>query len=125
TWRNVSGPIDVPAAVLVSGADPSIVVAAGTNGVFRSDDAGATWQLAAGLPKTLDIADLLADPLDPNVLYLGALCDTSPGPGVYKSTDGGRSFASTTSSLPFAQHCVEHLTLDPAAPDHLFLRFNY
>jgi len=125
TWRNVGGPIATPAAVAVSGADPNIVVAAGTNGVFRSDDAGATWQLAAGLPKTLDIADLLIDPRDANVLYLGVDCNTSPGPGVYKSADGGRSFASTTSSLPSTQKCVEHLTLDPAAPDHLFLYFNY
>ena len=42
----------------------------------------------------------LADPRDPNVLYLGVDCNTSPGPGVYKSTDGGRSFVSTTSGRP-------------------------
>jgi photosystem II stability/assembly factor-like uncharacterized protein len=128
TWRNVSGPIDAPDAVVVSGADPNIVVAAGANGVFRSDDAGVTWQLGAGLPKTVDTGDLLADPRDPNVVYFGNGCYTSPEvspPGVYKSTDGGRSFASTTSNLPLAQQCAEHLTLDPAVPDRLFLFFNY
>jgi len=123
TWRNVSGPIVTPAAVVVSKADPNVVAAAGANGVFRSDDAGATWQLAIGLPKSLEIAALLADPRDPNVLYLGGRCYSSPG--VYKSTDGGRSFALTTKGLDFWRQCVEHLTLDPAAPDHLFFWYLY
>jgi photosystem II stability/assembly factor-like uncharacterized protein len=123
TWRNVSGPIDAPAAVAVSSADPNVVIAAAAKGVFRSDDAGSTWQLATGLPKTLDVADLLLDPRDPNIVFLGGRCYASPG--VYKSADGGRSFALTTGSLPLAQQCVEHLTFDPAAPDHLFLFFSY
>lgn len=59
---------------------------AGTlEGVFRSDDAGATWKLIspAGSKEIHEVESLAIDPKDPNILYAG----TWHLP--WKTTDGG------------------------------------
>jgi photosystem II stability/assembly factor-like uncharacterized protein len=63
-------------------------------GVFKSADAGNTWQFL-GLEKTVSIGRILVDPLDNNNVYLAAV-GSYFGPnderGVYKSTNGGVSW---------------------------------
>jgi photosystem II stability/assembly factor-like uncharacterized protein len=61
------------------------------NGLYRSDDAGATWTLASGQPNLITrpfyYTTLTADPTNADVVYAGA-------EGFFKSTDGGRTFRS-------------------------------
>jgi photosystem II stability/assembly factor-like uncharacterized protein len=65
-------------------------------GVFRSVDAGASWQQAAsGLPD--EGCDLTTDPRLTQVVY--AVCDET----VFKTTDSGRRWAPLTLPAP-AQH---------------------
>ena len=65
------------------------VWAAGHNVLAKSSDGGLSWEDAepAGLPG-LDVHGFAADPRDPNRLYAAIA-----GEGVYRSTDGGRSFS--------------------------------
>ncbi|MGH9423932.1 MAG: WD40/YVTN/BNR-like repeat-containing protein, partial [Thermoanaerobaculia bacterium] len=125
-WSNVTGPMIEPAAVIIGGADPNGIVAAALNGVFRSDDGGATWQLAAGLSSAVFVARMLADPRDPNVIYLASYSypNLSAG-GVFKSVDGGRTFNGASNGLGTPQQAIAGFALDPAAPDHLFLWYLY
>jgi photosystem II stability/assembly factor-like uncharacterized protein len=64
------------------------------NGVYKSTDAGVTWQ-HLGLAETRRIARILIDPRNPDVVLLAAM-GRSFGPneerGVYRSADGGRSW---------------------------------
>lgn len=63
-------------------------------GVYRSLDAGRTWQLM-GLEGTRNIHRILVDPNNPNVVYVGAQGSAwgeSTERGVFKSTDGGKSW---------------------------------
>lgn len=63
-------------------------------GVFRSDDSGATWR-HVGLEGTHRIGRIVLDPKDPKVAYvgaLGALYTRNPERGVYKTTDGGKTW---------------------------------
>ncbi|MFZ1755164.1 MAG: hypothetical protein WAU10_15545 [Caldilineaceae bacterium] len=54
-------------------------------GVFRSNDAGATWQqVLACNPCANGFTDLLMEPGNPQILYAA-----NAGVGVFKSTDGG------------------------------------
>jgi len=84
----------------------------GARGLFMTTDGGKTWQkLAGGLPddgKTGAI-DLIMDPSDPNVLYAGLwqrirrpyrFDSGGPNGGIFKTTDGGRSWTKLTEGLP-------------------------
>lgn len=64
------------------------------DGMYRSDDGGATWQ-HLGLRECQQIASIIVDPKDENRLFVAVLGHPY-GPnterGVYHSTDGGRTF---------------------------------
>ncbi len=63
------------------------------DGVWRSTDAGGTWE-HMGLEETWHIGRIVVDPRDPDVVYvaaLGNLWDRNKGDrGLFKSTNGGR-----------------------------------
>jgi photosystem II stability/assembly factor-like uncharacterized protein len=64
------------------------------NGVFKSTDAGVSWE-AMGLPTTGSISKIVLDPVDDNTVYvaaMGPLFRNDSNRGVYKSTDGGQSW---------------------------------
>ncbi|HKW44636.1 MAG TPA: hypothetical protein VJN22_03205, partial [Candidatus Eremiobacteraceae bacterium] len=61
------------------------------DGVWRSQDGGATWR-HMGLDGTFVITRILVDPTNPKTILVGALGDTSKDSaqrGVYRSSDGG------------------------------------
>jgi len=64
------------------------------DGVYKSVDGGKTWA-HMGLDKTFQIGDIVINPDDPDVVYVGALGRLF-GPneerGLYKTTDGGKSW---------------------------------
>ena len=66
----------------------------GGYGIYKSIDAGKTWQLM-GLEKTRHIHRIIIDPVNSDIVYVGAI--GSPwGPheerGVYKTTNGGQTW---------------------------------
>lgn len=66
---------------------------AGT-GMFKSTDAGKTWQFI-GLPESHHIARVVIDPKDENTVYvaaMGHLYSENPERGLYKTTDGGKTW---------------------------------
>jgi photosystem II stability/assembly factor-like uncharacterized protein len=65
------------------------------NGVYRSDDGGAHWR-SIGLANTFQIGRILVHPADADTLYVAALGHAygpNPERGVFRSRDGGRSWA--------------------------------
>ncbi|HRW98777.1 MAG TPA: glycosyl hydrolase, partial [Cyclobacteriaceae bacterium] len=64
------------------------------NGVYKSSDAGKTWK-KMGLEKSYRISRVIVHPTDTNIVYVGVLGHTH-GPqqekGVYKTTDGGKTW---------------------------------
>ena len=92
-------------AVAVAPSDPNIIyVGSGEglqrpdlsvgDGIYKSIDAGKTWQ-HLGLREARQIGAVIVDPNDPNRVFVAALGHPY-GPnderGVFRSTDGGRSF---------------------------------
>lgn len=64
------------------------------NGVYKSTDGGVTWQ-HMGLEPTKYISRIVIDPNDNNTVYVGALGDLwgfSQDRGLYKTTDGGKTW---------------------------------
>lgn len=90
------------------------------NGVYRSTDAGLTWQ-HLGLDGTLHIGRIRLHPSDPGVAYvaaLGNLWAPSRDRGVYKTVDGGRTW---TQSLTIDTLTgVVDLVMDPTDPNTLY-----
>jgi photosystem II stability/assembly factor-like uncharacterized protein len=90
------------------------------NGVYRSTDAGKTWT-HLGLENTRHIGRVRVHPTNPDIAYvaaLGNLWAPSPDRGVYKTTDGGR----TWTKVLFVDSLtgVVDLTLDPSNPVVLY-----
>ena len=64
------------------------------NGVYKSTDGGETWK-NMGLPESHHIGRILIDPNNSNVVYvaaLGKLYSENPERGLYKTTNGGKSW---------------------------------
>lgn len=67
-------------------------------GVWKTDDYGRTWNPIFDDQPTGSVGDVAVSPTNPNILYVGSgeglhRPDLSVGDGVFKSTDGGKSWA--------------------------------
>jgi len=135
-WKPIFDDVHVPSigAIAVAASNPSIVyVGTGHNllgkGVYKSTDAGGTWQ-HAGLDDSKYITALLVDPRDPNVVLAGVGSggnfgtmvyynnNPSPARGVFRTTDGGRTWTQTLTQGPGAS--VVDLVGDPSDPGVVF-----
>jgi photosystem II stability/assembly factor-like uncharacterized protein len=93
-------------AIAVSESNPDIVYVGGGefpirgnvshgDGVYKSIDAGRTWSYV-GLVETRHIAKIRVHPRNPDIVYvaaLGPVFGPSPSRGVFKSSDGGKSWS--------------------------------
>jgi photosystem II stability/assembly factor-like uncharacterized protein len=89
-------------------------------GVYRSDDGGKTWQ-QRGLADTRHIGRLWIDPRNPDVVLvaaLGHIFGPNPERGVFRTTDGGRSWQKVL--FVNDDTGAVDLAADPAAPDTVF-----
>ena len=90
------------------------------DGVFRSDNAGRSWR-SAGLAATHTISALVVDPGNPAVVYaasMGHVFKSNPERGVFKSTDGGRSWHKIL--YVNARTGAIDLVMDPTNPQVLY-----
>jgi photosystem II stability/assembly factor-like uncharacterized protein len=80
--------------------------------IFRSDDRGATWRVAGTLPISSPggVAVLLVDPRTPDRVYAGTYF------GLFKSVDGGRSWARSQAGLPSTYGSPSSILSLAAAP---------
>jgi photosystem II stability/assembly factor-like uncharacterized protein len=78
-------------------------------GVFKTTDGGETWNKVLYEGELVGANDLVVDPENPDTLYATLWyrirkpwSDPVPGPGggIYKSTDGGESWARLSKGLP-------------------------
>lgn len=93
------------------------------DGVYRSDDGGATWS-NIGLRESGQIGKLVVHPTNPDVLYVaaqGQYYADNPERGVYKTTNGGQTW---TQSLGVVVDGVAvgatDIVMDPGDPDVLY-----
>jgi photosystem II stability/assembly factor-like uncharacterized protein len=89
-------------------------------GMYRSDDTGHTWT-HLGLDSTQMIAYVDVDPTNPNRLFVAALGHPY-GPnaqrGVFRSTDGGRSFDKVLYKDEYTS--ANEVRIDPSNPNTVY-----
>src|SRR5215510_1686393 len=125
-------PVQAIGALALAASNPNVVWA-GTgeawtirdsdvtgDGVYKSTDAGATWT-NMGLTETGRIGKIIVHPTNPEIVYVCAL-GRATGPqqerGVYKTTDGGRTWQRT---LFADEHTgCSGLSMDAKDPNVLF-----
>src|ERR1044071_3536013 len=115
-WKSVNGgttykpvfdkqPVQSIGAIAIDPKNPKVVwVGSGEawmrnsvsigDGIYKSTDGGDNWT-NVGLPNSEHIAKILIDPTDTNTVYAcvpGKLWSDSDDRGVYKTTDGGKSW---------------------------------
>ena len=107
TWEPISDSVAVAAvgAVALAPSNPAIVwMGTGDQanarssysgqGVFKSTDAGRTWQLT-GLPDSHHIARIVVHPTNPDIVYvaaMGHLFSRNEERGVFRTRNGGKTW---------------------------------
>lgn len=126
SWENISdgfygGSIG---SITVSPSDPNVIYVGGGektvrgnvsygSGLWKTEDAGKTWY-SCGLLTSRHIARVRVHPTNSDIVYaavLGDLFKDSQDRGVYKSTDGGKTWKKTLFANPSAG--AVDLCIDP------------
>jgi len=125
--------------ITISSKDPNVVYVAvigplykegGMRGVFKTTDGGKTWsQVLKGDNATTGFIDIVSDPLNPDIVYAAAydrlrrawnIRESGPGSAVYKTSNGGKTWAKLTSGLPSGEIGRIGLAIFPENPKVLY-----
>jgi photosystem II stability/assembly factor-like uncharacterized protein len=90
------------------------------DGVYKSLDSGSTWR-KVGLADTRHIGKIVIHPADPNTVYVAAvghLWGSNPDRGVFKTTDGGKTWKKIL--YKDENTGAIDLVMDPRNPDVLY-----
>ncbi len=133
TWVPIfdSAPVGSIGALALAPSDPRIIyvgtgeadmrsdIAQGA-GLFRSSDSGHTWQ-PIGLEDSQQIGRILVDPTHPDVVLVAALghpYGANEMRGVFRSTDGGKTWQRTL--YKDADTGAIDLAAEPGAPERVY-----
>ncbi|MEO7997731.1 MAG: glycosyl hydrolase, partial [Gemmatimonadaceae bacterium] len=134
TWGNITdGKSDISSvgAITVAPSDPNVIwVGTGESqlredltygtGVYRSTDAGQTWQFL-GLGETQQITTIRVHPGNPDVAYVSAIGHAfgpNPERGIFRTVDGGK----TWKKILFINDSTggNDISIDPTNPRIIF-----
>jgi photosystem II stability/assembly factor-like uncharacterized protein len=98
-------------------------VAVGSGGVWKTRNAGTTWQPLFDGEKSYSIGEVTLDPSNPSVVWVGTGENVSGrhvawGDGIYRSLDGGRSWRAM--GLEKSEH-IGRILVDPRNSQHLLV----
>ncbi len=103
--------------IVVASSDPNIIwLGSGEannsrssywgNGIYKSIDGGKTWK-NMGLKESHHIGRIVIHPKDPDIIYvaaLGHLYSDNPERGLYKSSDGGKTWTNILNRVIDGRH---------------------
>jgi photosystem II stability/assembly factor-like uncharacterized protein len=104
-------------------SEPNVFyIGAVDGGVWKSDDYGRTWKPIFNHEPTQSIGAIAVASSNPNIIYVASgeglqRPDLSVGDGIYKSTDGGRTW--THLGLRDSEQ-IPALAVDPTNPNRVF-----
>lgn len=116
SWQPSSeGLIGTKISSLAAASGGSPLFAGGSRGVYRTFDGGATWEKVLG--ESTGVVALL--PSHPQIVYTGLrIPNGAPINSVFRSTDGGDTWAAASTGLGLS---VQSLAIDPSDPLRLYV----
>ena len=124
-WRNI-GPANMIGRIsdfeALDKDFTQVLVASASGGVWKSVNAGTTWEPIFDKYGSSSIGDVAFFQKDPNIIWVGTgeeCCRNSIawGDGIYKSTDGGKTF--TRMGLE-TTHTIGRVITHPTDPDTVY-----
>ncbi|MBL7803599.1 MAG: hypothetical protein JNL02_07690 [Saprospiraceae bacterium] len=101
-------------------------------GVFRSTDGGQSWQQTLFIADSVGVIDMVQSPDNPEVLFAASWdrirnnsesIVSGPNARIWRSTDGGQTWAPLAGGLPETDMSRPGLAIDPTDGDHVFACF--
>lgn len=101
-------------------------------GLYRTRDAGGSWERLFHHSDSVGVYGLVMEPGNPEVLYLSTWrgerkpwtiisgMEAAGGGGIYRSSDGGRSWSKLGQGLPSGLIGKIDLAISPAAPKRVY-----
>lgn len=95
--------------VVYVAAQGPLFASGGDRGLFKTTDGGKTWTNVLKISDDTGVNEVVLDPANPDVLWastyqrrrhVGQLIGGGPESGIYKSTDGGKTWRRLTKGLP-------------------------
>ena len=119
SWRNVGlKTSEHIGRIIIDPRDSNVVFVAaqgplwspgGERGLYKTTDGGKTWKPVITVSENTGVTDVVIDPVNPDTMYAASwqrrrhfytLIDGGPESALYKSTDGGNTWAKVRSGLP-------------------------
>lgn len=103
--------------------------AGGERGVYKTTDGGKTWTQALKLDEHTGVNEIILDPCNPEVVYASAFqrrrhdygyVSGGPGSGIFKTTDGGKTWEKANTGLPSGDKGRMGLAISPADPEYIY-----
>ncbi len=118
-----------PETLLVAALGP-LYSAGGERGLYRSADGGAHCERVLDPGAGVGVVDVVFHPANPDIVYAASyersrrawhLDESGPGSAVWKSADGGKTFARLSGGLPVGELGRIGLAITPAQPETLYV----
>ncbi len=104
-------------AVRIRPDDSNRLLAATTEGVYRSSDQGASWELVLDIRLATDIR---IHPTNPDTILAACGNFGSTGQGIYRTTNGGDTWSRVAAGLPLSWTGKAQLDIAPSAPSVVY-----
>jgi photosystem II stability/assembly factor-like uncharacterized protein len=101
----------------------------GERGLYKTTDAGATWEKVLGDDEWIGVTDIIIDLRNPDQLYaatwqrhrnVASYLGGGPGSGIHRSEDGGETWEEIKNGLPGSNMGKIGLAISPQNPDVIY-----
>lgn len=139
TWKNMGlHNSEHISRILIDPRDSRVVYVAaegplwssgGDRGVYKTEDGGQTWTHSLNISPDTGVSDAVMDPNEPDILYAAAyqrrrsaaaFMAGGPESGLYKSSDGGKTWKKLTAGLPRGDMGRIGLAVSPIHPRFVY-----